>query len=101
MTITAKKISPDGSVVDVSLDDDPTDIDLIKALGGKRQSDIVTIGWIHSWEFLKIAECDDLLIVGAPPYVGSNPQRQTCDLNDQQARAAIRALASLGSMPSS
>ena len=45
MTITAKKIGPDGSVVDVPLDDDPKDIDLINALGGEGQSDIVTIGW--------------------------------------------------------
>ena len=101
MTITAKKISPDGSVVDVPLDDDPKDIDLINALGGEGQSDIITIGWIYSWEILKIAECDNLLIVGAPPYVGSSRQRQTCNLNDRQARAAIRALASLGSMASS
>ena len=100
MTITAKKIGPDGSVVDVPLDDDPKDIDLINALGGEGQSDIVTIGWIYSWEILKIAECDDLLIVGAPPYVGSSPRRQTCNLNDQQASAAIRALATLGGMAS-
>ena len=101
MTITAKKISPDGSVVDVPLDDDPTDINLIKALGGEGQSDIATIGQIYSWEILKIAECDDLLIVGAPPYMGSGSQRETCNLNDQQARAAIRALANLRSIASS
>ena len=101
MTITAKKVSPDGFVVDVSLDDNPTDVDLIKALGGEGQSDIVTIGQVYSWEILKIAECDDLLIVGAPPYMGSGSQRQTCNLKDQQPRAAIRALASLGSMDSS
>ena len=101
MTILAKKIRPDGSVVDVHLDDSPNDIDLINALGGEGQTDIVTIGWIYSWEILKIAECDDLLIVGAPPYMGSNPERRTCDLDDQQARAAIRALASLGNMASS
>ena len=98
MTIMAKRIRPDGSVVNVALDDDPKDIDLINALGGEGQTDIVTIGWIYSWEILKIAECDDLLIVGAPPYVGSSPKRQTCNLNDQQARATIRALANLGSM---
>ena len=101
MTIMAKKIRPDGSVVNVPLDDDPKDIDLINALGGEGQTDIVTIGWIYSWEILKIAECDDLLIVGAPPYMGSNSERRTCNLDDQQARATIRALASLESMTSS
>ena len=35
MTITAKKINPDGSVVDVPLNDDRKDIDLIIALGGE------------------------------------------------------------------
>lgn len=91
MAITAKRVSPDGSVEDVHLNDNPDNMDLINALGGR--GDIVTLGWIFSWEILKTTEGEDILVVGAPPFIDVlNPRRQTCDFGDQKARDVIRAL---------
>ena len=47
LSIIAKKVGPDGSVVDVPLDDDPTDQSLIDTLGGK--GDLVTVGYVGQW----------------------------------------------------
>lgn len=39
MTINAKRVSRDGTVENVSLSDNPTDVELIKALGGDPSQD--------------------------------------------------------------
>lgn len=91
MTIDAKKISPDGDVTPVVLEDDPKDIDLINAFGG--QEPISVKMWVGAWEILVVSESEDVLVIGKPPPMGEpEPRRQTCYLTDKQAYALVKAV---------
>ena len=95
MSIIVKKVCGDGSVEDICVSDDPTDLELNVALG--IQGDHVTkIQWEDQWEILKATESDDHLIVGTPPCISADsPKRKTCNLSDQQAKNLVRAIVDL------
>lgn len=90
MTIIAKKVSRDGTVKNVSLNDEPTDSELKEALGGDPgKDDIDTIQWEDSWEILHCRSSDSFLIVGKPRYLGEEPRRVSCDIDDAKAKTVI------------
>lgn len=90
--IIVKKVCGNGSIEDIWVSDDPTDQELIDALGG--QGNLVTEKqWEDQWEILKSTESDDYLIVGVPPHISADsPKRKTCNLSDQQAKNIVRAI---------
>ena len=90
MAITAKRISPDGVVMDVCLQDIPNDIDLIRALGG--QGDITFVGLQHDpWEVFRTTQGEDRLVVGSLPGNNDIVQKvRTCDLNAEEVKNVVR-----------
>lgn len=92
LNYSLKKVCGDESVEDISVSDDPTDPDLIDALGGL--GDLVKVGeWEDQWVILTTTESNDYLIVGFPPYISADsPKRRTCNLSDQQAKNLVRAI---------
>jgi hypothetical protein len=88
MSIDAKRIDAAGDVITIQLPDDPSDVDLIKVLGGK--GDLVTRGWIKEWEVLT-ADGTTTLVVGRPPPISSAPKRRTsCNLTDSQVMKLVK-----------
>ena len=88
MTINAKRITKAGNITDVPLQNDPSDNDLAKALGGT--GDPQTIGTVGDWEVLTLPEGQgqgDILIVGQPPHINDDPKlRKSCTLTDKDVK---------------
>ena len=87
--IDAKLVNAAGKVTTIRLQDDPSDADLIKALGGGPA--IVTRGVVGAWEALRIAGTSaPTLVIGAAPYLHAQvKQRQTCNLPDAKVQALV------------
>ncbi|MBY5684841.1 hypothetical protein HFO32_22215 [Rhizobium leguminosarum] len=87
MTIDAKIVDAKKQVRTVSFhDDDPSDIELIKALGGKEGDDFEYLGEVDQWSVIRLKGGSDRMVVGKPPQ-NSAPvkRRQSCVLADGQA----------------
>ena len=94
MTITAKKVRGNSNVENVSLSDDPTDRELICALGGKGE--LVSVGIVCQWQVITTDQTDDHLIVGVPPYVVDlSKSRECCTLSDKLSRKLVTNLLEL------
>jgi hypothetical protein len=85
MTIEAKLISAAGTVSTVQLPDDPSDAELMSAIG--VSGDFATLGVIRGWEVFGGADtARPFLVIGkAPDNVGRPQGRATCTLKDGQA----------------
>lgn len=94
MTINAKRITKEGNITDVPLQNDPSDNDLAKALGGT--GDPQTIDTVGDWEVLTLpANQGDILIVGRAPHINNDPKcRKTCTLNDEQVKKIAKLFSS-------
>lgn len=97
MTIIAKRVSPNGTVTDVVMSDDPADIEIIDQFPGARDYRVVCCaGDFHAVHGVKEncsnGDCD-ILIVGKPPSMGNlNPKRKSAkNLTVSQARNFAKA----------
>ncbi len=89
MAIQAKRIDPDGNVTTIDLDDNPSDMQIVEALGGTDDGDLLYRGTVDGWEVhaLFTDMNGDFLIIGEAPdseenYLG----RASCNLTDDQVR---------------
>jgi hypothetical protein len=83
--IDAKRIDAKGGITTVPLSsEDPADIDLVNALGGKGH--LMTLGQIGPWEVLSTSDRkDETLVIGRPPYISDHPKRRSsCTLDDKK-----------------
>lgn len=87
MPIIAKIVSTTGAVRHVTLTDDPTDQEIINALGGKVGDDYATLGQANGYEVLRLKNgSTDKIVIGDPPQ-NSAPvkQRASCTISDTHA----------------
>lgn len=87
--IEAKVLDSSGNVKTCQLADDPSDQQIIAALGAGR--DIVTVGAVGDWEAVRIAGAKaPTLVIGAPPYLHADVKsRQSCNLSSDQVIALV------------
>ena len=93
MAIDAKRVDANGNIRTVRLTtDDPSDVDLIGALGGK--GNLITLGQIGTWEVLTTSEApDEALVVGRPPFISDYPKRRTsCTLDDDKISQIVKLI---------
>jgi hypothetical protein len=90
--IEAKSVNQNGHVTTVQLPDDPSDSDLIKALGGG--DNCVSLAQVGDWEVLRVSgQTNPTLVVGAaPPMSAETKRRKTCPLADSKIIALVRFL---------
>lgn len=87
MPIDAKIVDAKKNVRTVTFhDDDPSDVELIKALGGKDGDDFDYLGEVDQWSVIRLKGGRDRMVVGTPPQ-NSAPvkRRQSCALTDPEA----------------
>ncbi|EPR22618.1 hypothetical protein L905_20550 [Agrobacterium sp. TS43] len=87
MPIIAKIVSTTGAVRHVTLSDDPSDQEIIDALGGKVGDDYDMLGQANGYEVLRLKNgSTDKIVIGAPPQ-NSAPikQRASCTISDTNA----------------
>lgn len=87
MPIIAKIVTTAGAVRHVTLSDDPSDQEIINALGGKVGDDYDTLGQANGYEVLRLKNgSTDKIVIGEPPQ-NSAPvkQRRSCTISDTNA----------------
>lgn len=87
MAIDVKIVDDKKTVRTISLqDDDPSDIELIKALGGTDGDDFEYLGEVDQWSVIRLKGGSDRMVVGSPPQNDAAvKRRQSCVLADGQA----------------
>ncbi|MBX5160402.1 hypothetical protein HJB89_25290 [Rhizobium sp. NZLR8] len=87
MPFDAKIVDPAKNVSTVTFPtDDPTDVELIAALGGGADVDIHPVGDVEPWAVLKLSGGTDRLIIGKWSHGdGPSKRRITCDITDAEA----------------
>ncbi|TAW15082.1 hypothetical protein ELI25_04065 [Rhizobium ruizarguesonis] len=87
MPIIAKLVSTTGAVRHVTLPDDPSDQEIIDALGGEVGDDYTWLGQANGYEVLRLNNgSNDKIVIGDPPQ-NSAPikQRLSCTISDANA----------------
>lgn len=94
MMIKAKIVS-DRSVATVDLRDDPSDKDLLDALGSR--GDIVHRATVGDWDVLRGSDVGGrTLVIGNSPYLGEAPKtRKSCTLSDDQSQNLVKTIEDL------
>jgi hypothetical protein len=88
--IDAKLLREDGTVTTVQIPDKPTDVDLIRALGGDpADDDIHLYGNVRGWDIIYRTGTKDKLVLGETPYLTYDRPRQPCHLDDGQVTKLV------------
>lgn len=87
MTIDVKIVDDKKNIRTISFqDDDPSDTELIKALGGTDGDDYEYLGEVDQWSVIRLKGGSDRMVVGKPPEIDAAfKRRQSCVLTDSQA----------------
>lgn len=95
MPINAKIVDAAGEVKTIKLPDNPSDEDLIRALGAKGYL-VAHRAWAGGYEVLGTIDGNGAtLIVGLPPHMNGPPTlRTSCNLTDDQAKGLVKLVTS-------
>lgn len=87
MTIDVKIVDAARNVKTVTFPTaDPSDAELIAAMGGGPDVDIHPVGDVEEWAVFKLSGGKDRLVIGKWSYgEGPNKSRITCNLSDAEA----------------
>lgn len=89
--IKAKLVS-NQSVTTIDLSDDPSDQELLDALGS--EGGLVSCAIVRDWEALRGSDTGvrTLVVGSAPSHGNTHPVRKSCDLTDKEASELVRGI---------
>lgn len=95
MAISAHLIEKGKFKATITLSDDPSEPELIKALNGsKNETAAYEYGRVGAWEVLYVPSQPDLkLVVGAAPFISDSVKKRTnCTLTSDQAEKLVKGV---------
>ncbi|QCL96084.1 hypothetical protein [Agrobacterium tumefaciens] len=95
MAISAHLIKKGKFNATVTLSDDPSEPELIKALNGnKNDTAAYEYGRVGPWEVLYVPSQPDLkLVIGAAPFISDSVKKRTnCTLTSDQAEKLVKGV---------